>query len=120
MELWVGAGWGGVAKASAMSQAADIIAKLIALPDQLKWSWGPAMNLGIQTKISKPRISAVSRSAATRARMPERMAAAASRKQMAVKKIQKTCPGGSQAGTQVEAPRLFIKQKTAYEMGQMP
>src|SRR5580698_7768976 len=107
-------------KASATSHAADMSARLMACPDQLEWSWGPATNLGIQTKISKPRISAVSRSAARRARMPERMAAAARRKQMAVKKIQKTWPGGSQAGTQVEAPRLFIKQKTAYEMGQMP
>jgi len=96
---------GEVLKASATTQAADIIARLMALPDQLKWSCGPAMNLGIQTKISKPRISAVSRAAARRARMPERMAVAASRKQMAVKKIQKTWPGGSQAGTQVEAAR---------------
>jgi len=32
------AGWGGVVKASAMSHAADINARLMALPDQLKWS----------------------------------------------------------------------------------
>src|ERR1700691_2079413 len=91
---------------SATTQAAPASARQIPLPAHEKCSWGKVNSLGAHTRTSKPTIIAVSKRQARPVRYPERMAAAASKKKMAVAIAQNNCPGGIHFGTKLAVPEM--------------
>jgi hypothetical protein len=91
---------------SATTHAALANDRQTALPAHAKCSWGEAKTLGAHTRTSKSTIIAVSKREASPARIPERMAAAASRKKAAVATVQNNCPGGIHFGTKLAVPEM--------------